>query len=194
MDQPIRICRVCNRDPLPASQCCELSVVRVKQCKFGRFGKIFVFPRLVFRERYSLDAPRSAVEDFQVEPVTDPGLSARAQVPVIFGLDLSRQIQDYAAPRQRLLKKFDRGQPTHWRCMLAAVFRVRTAIGDDWHIGIDGNTAYCAAAMRRRRAFSASAASPNASPMKLVGQFSIFPKRSNCSRSSIDPRSVTSQK
>ena len=63
MDQPIRICRVCNRDPLPASQCCELSVVRVKQCKFGRFGKIFVFPRLVFRERYSLDAPRSADED-----------------------------------------------------------------------------------------------------------------------------------
>ena len=112
MDQPIRICRVCNRDPLPASQCCELSVVRVKQCKFGRFGKIFVFPRLVFRERYSLDAPRSAVEDFQIESIADAWLPARTEIAMVFALYISGQIQDYAPAREHLLKEFDRCQPT----------------------------------------------------------------------------------
>jgi hypothetical protein len=194
MAQPVRIRRVRDWYSLPAGQGCKFSVAQVERCKFGGRRKILLFPRLVFRKVRSLNAPGRAVEDFQVETIADARLPARAQIAVVFRLDFSGQIQDHATARKHFLKEFDRCQPTHWRWMLPEVFQVRTAIGDDWHVGIDGNAAYFAAATRRRRAFSASAASPKASPMKLVGQFSIFPKRSNCSRSKVDPRSVMSQK
>jgi len=61
---------------------------------------------------YSLDAPGSTIEDFQVEPIADTGLPSRAQISVIFSLDLSSQVQDHTASSPYLLEKFDCRQPT----------------------------------------------------------------------------------
>jgi len=113
MDQPVRVCRVGDRYPLPAAQCCELSVARVERCKLGGVGKIFVLSRLVFREVDSFDPSGSAIEDFQIEPVADARLPAWPQIPVVFRLDLSGQIQDHATSCEHVLQKFDRCQPTH---------------------------------------------------------------------------------
>ena len=109
MAQPVRIRRVRDWYSLPAGQGCKFSVAQVERCKFGGRGKILVFPRLVSREMHSLNAPGSAVEDFQVEPIADARLPARAQIAVVFGLDFSGQIQDHATARKYLLKEFDRG-------------------------------------------------------------------------------------
>ena len=114
MDQPVQVCRVSDRYPSSAGQCCELSVARVERCKLGGYGKIFVLPRIVSQKRHSLDGPRCAIEDFEIEPIADTGLPAGAQISMVLGLDLSCHIQDHAPSHENLLQEFDRRQPAHW--------------------------------------------------------------------------------
>jgi hypothetical protein len=194
MVQPIRIGRIRNRYALTMRQGSKFSVAEVERHKLRGVRKIFVFPVLVPRKVNPLDAAGGAIENLEVEPITDARLPSWAQISVVFGLYLARQIQNDATAFQDVLQELDRGKPAHRRRVLSSALRVCSPIGDDRHVGIDSKASYCAAASRRRRAFSASAASPNASPMKLFGQFSIFPRRSNCSLSRVEPRSVILQK
>ena len=124
---------MCQRGKLP------VALIEVRE--FVNIGEIFIFTCVSHRQMYSLDASWGAVEDLEIEPIADSGLAMRLKVPMIFGHDGSGEVHDDAAMCEYLLKKLDYCQSAFERWFLAIAFK-KSAVSDDRHVGIDGQTAY----------------------------------------------------
>lgn len=122
MSQPIRVSRICDRYPLAASQGGKLSVAVIEPRECRGIREILIFAVLPSREVDSLDSAGSAIEYLQIEPVSDTRLTARAQMSVIFGFNLSRQIQDHATIPTHVQEELDCRFLAHWRGQRYRVF------------------------------------------------------------------------